>query len=41
MASLRTSQTISKYADKLRDATFKALEEEAVLVVVHQVYHSI
>lgn len=32
--------TISKYADKLRDATFKALEEEAVLVVVHPVYHS-
>lgn len=34
-------ETISKYADKLRDATYKALEEEAVLVVVHPVYHSI
>jgi hypothetical protein len=32
---------ISKYADKLREAALKALEEEAVLVAVHQVYHSI
>lgn len=34
-------ETISKYADKLKDATYKALEEEAVLVVVHPVYHSV
>lgn len=33
-------EIISKYADKLRDAAFQALEEEAMLVVVHQVYHS-
>jgi hypothetical protein len=31
---------LSKYADKLREAAFKALEEEAILVVAHQVYHS-
>ncbi|HXG95379.1 MAG TPA: hypothetical protein VNN73_23805 [Blastocatellia bacterium] len=31
---------ISKYADKLREAAFKALEEEAILVAVQQVYHS-
>jgi len=33
-------EIISKYADKLRDATFRALEEEAILVVVLPVYHS-
>lgn len=34
-------ETISKYTDKLRDAAFKALEEEAILVAVYRVYHSI
>ena len=34
-------EIISKYADKLREAAFKALEEEAILVAVHQVYHSV
>jgi hypothetical protein len=33
-------EIISKYTDKLREAAFKALEEEAILVVVHEVYHS-
>ena len=33
-------EIISKYADKLREAAFKALEEEAILVAVYQVYHS-
>jgi hypothetical protein len=32
-------ETISKYADKLRDAAYRALEEEAILVVVLSVYH--
>ncbi len=32
---------ISKYADQLREAAFRALQEEAILVVVLQVYHSI
>ena len=32
--------SISNYTDKLRKAAFEALEEEAVLVVVWQVYHS-
>ncbi len=31
---------ISRYADELRNAAFTALEEEAVLVVVFQVYHA-
>lgn len=32
---------LSTYAEKLRNAASDALEEEAVLVVVWQVYHSI
>jgi hypothetical protein len=31
---------LSRYADKLRDVAYQALEEEAVLVVVLKVYHS-
>ena len=31
---------VSRYTDKLRDAAFQALDEEAVLVVVIPVYHS-
>jgi hypothetical protein len=34
-------QILSTYADKLREAASKALEEEAILVVLHKVYHSI
>ena len=34
-------EIISRYADKLRDAAFQALEEEAILVVVFQVHHSV
>jgi hypothetical protein len=33
-------EIIAKYTDKLREAAFKALEEEAILVVVYSVYHS-
>jgi hypothetical protein len=33
-------EIISKYTDKLREAAFKALEEEAILVAAYQVYHS-
>ena len=32
--------TISRYVDKVREAVFEALEEEAVLVVVMKVYHA-
>ena len=31
---------LSLYADALRQTAFDALEEEAVLVVAHKVYHS-
>lgn len=34
-------EIISRYADKLREAAFQALEEEEILVAVLQVYHSI
>lgn len=33
-------KVISIYADRLREASYKALEEEAILVAVHQIYHS-
>jgi len=33
-------EIVSTYADKLRAATFTALAEEAILVVVSQVYHA-
>lgn len=31
---------LSDYADELRDAAYKALNEEAILIVVYPVYHS-
>ena len=31
---------LSEYADSLRQAALKALDEEAILVVIHQVFHS-
>jgi hypothetical protein len=31
---------LSNYADELREAAFRALDEEAVLVVLHPVWHS-
>ncbi len=33
--------SISNYTDELRKAAFEALEEEAILVVVWQVYYSV
>ena len=33
-------QLVSSYADKLNRAALAALEEEVIMVVVHQVYHS-
>ena len=32
---------LSDYADKIREAAFEALDEEAILVAVLQIYHSI
>ena len=33
-------EIISRYADKLREAAFRVLEEEAILIVVLAVYHA-
>lgn len=33
-------ERMSRYADRLRTAVATGLEEEAVLVVMHQVYHA-
>ena len=33
-------ESLSRYADALRDAAFEALAEEAILVVVLKVYHA-
>ena len=33
-------EIISMYADKLKDAAFAALEEEAILIAVVKVYHA-
>jgi hypothetical protein len=32
---------ISKYADELRDAAFRATDEESILIVVHEIFHSV
>ena len=37
---LENEETLSKYTDKLRETAFETLEEEAVLVVAWQIYHS-
>ncbi len=31
---------ISKYTDELRDLAFKTTNEESILIVVHEIYHS-
>ena len=33
--------TLSKYTDELRDAALEASEEESILIVVHEIYHSL
>ena len=32
---------LSKYTDELRDVAFKATNEESILIVVHEIYHSV
>ena len=32
---------IAKYTDELRDAAMEASDEESILVVVHEIYHSL
>lgn len=35
------SELLSNYTDKIREAAFEALEEEAILIVVWEIYHSV
>ena len=32
---------LSKYTDELKEAALEATEEESILIVVHEIYHSI
>ena len=34
-------KALSKYTDELRESALEALQEESILIVVHQIYHSI
>lgn len=34
-------KALSKYTDELRRSALEASEEESILIVVHQIYHSI
>ena len=41
LAFTTNSESIARYADELKQAAFESLTEEAVLVVVTQVYHAV
>ena len=41
LAFTTNSESISRYADELKQVAFESLMEEAILVVVTQVYHAI
>lgn len=32
---------LSKYTDELREVAFKTTNEESILIVVHEIYHSV
>ena len=34
-------KSLSKYTDELRQAALEATKEESILIVVHEIYHSI
>jgi hypothetical protein len=37
----RNRAALSKYTDELRDVAFQTTNEESILIVVHEIYHSI
>ena len=37
----RNRAALSKYTDELRDVAFKTTNEESILIVVHEIFHSI
>jgi hypothetical protein len=34
-------KALSKYTDELRDVAYKTTNEESILIVVHEIYHSV
>ena len=34
-------KSLSRYTDELREAALEATEEESILIIVHEIYHSI
>ena len=32
---------LSKYTDELREVAYRATDEESILIVVHEIYHSV
>ena len=37
----RNRAALGKYTDELKDAAYKATREESILIVVHEIYHSL
>lgn len=37
----RNRAAIGKYADELKDVAFQTTNEESILIVVHEIYHSV
>ena len=37
----RNRRALGKYTDELKEVAYKATNEESILIVVHEIYHSI
>ena len=37
----RNRAALGKYADELKDVAFQTTSEESILIVVHEIYHSV
>jgi PII-like signaling protein len=37
----RNRKALSKYTDELRDVAYQATNEESILIVVHEIFHSV
>ena len=37
----RNRAAIGKYTDELKDVAFQTTDEESILIVVHEIYHSV
>ena len=38
---MKNFNALSKYTDELREAALEASGEESILIVVHEIYHSV